>query len=158
MVRDLGTSAISTLVSRGIPCTRACSRSTAFVRSWSRSIWLHVAVKPLVRPKSTAPCDVFALLVILFVGAILLLGGIFFVHHVYGDILPSWLIVAVYALNLAAVPVLLIISFSRPLAATSSRVAKDIGAHMTPEDYTLDEFLLDPAAYHARHPHDAQRG
>ncbi|KAH8112488.1 hypothetical protein DFH11DRAFT_1545840 [Phellopilus nigrolimitatus] len=75
-----------------------------FVRS---STWLYVAVKPLVKPKSAAPYDVF-----LFVGAILLLGGIFFVHHVYGDVLPSWFIVAV--------PVLLIIIFSRLLAVPSS--------------------------------------
>ncbi|KAH8109668.1 hypothetical protein DFH11DRAFT_1843160 [Phellopilus nigrolimitatus] len=99
--------------------------------------WLYAAVKPLVKPVTTPPYDLFALFIVHFVGAVLLLGGVFFDHHVYGDALPSRLIVAAYALNLTAASVLLIVVFSRPLAAPSSRVAKDdIGLHITPEDYT----------------------
>ncbi|KAH8112485.1 hypothetical protein DFH11DRAFT_1545837 [Phellopilus nigrolimitatus] len=63
MVRDSDKSAISR--SRGIP-VHACTLALAFVRSLSHSSWLYVAVKPLVKPKSTAPYDVFALFVALF--------------------------------------------------------------------------------------------
>ncbi|KAH8103640.1 hypothetical protein DFH11DRAFT_1734778 [Phellopilus nigrolimitatus] len=98
----LGTVAWQLLRGGISPCTRARSRSPpkASVQSLSYFTWLYVAVKPLVKPTSTPPYDVFALFLVLFVDAILMLGGMFFVHCVSGDALPSWLMVAAYALNL----------------------------------------------------------
>lgn len=99
--------------------------------------WLYASIKPIFKPKTTPHYDLFALYIVHILGAILVFGGVFFDHDVFGDPLPKKHVIALYALNLVAVASLLLITLSRPLAVPSAKVNKEeIGKTIAPEDYT----------------------
>ncbi|GLB44359.1 putative ABC transporter transmembrane region [Lyophyllum shimeji] len=99
--------------------------------------WLYTVFRPIVRPQATPPSDLFALYVVLFVGALLQIGGVVYDHEVFGDSWPSGAVLVALSGNLAAVGALLTVVLNMPLAVPSKRVPRaEIGLSVSPEDYT----------------------
>jgi len=86
------------------------------------SSWLYTVIRPIVRPTSTPPFDMFALYLILLASGILQLGGVLFDHSVLSAPLPSALIVTALITNLISILLLLAVTVSMPLAVPSNRV------------------------------------
>jgi hypothetical protein len=84
--------------------------------------WLYTTIRPITRPTPTPPFDMFALYLILLVGAILRLGGVLFDHNVLSAPLPSTLAMTSLVANLLSILVLLAVTVSMPLAVPSNSV------------------------------------
>lgn len=87
--------------------------------------WVYAAIKPILKSKDTPSYDLLALYVLHLLGGILLLGGALYEHNVYFDPLPPPAILVGYSLNLAAVLLLLVVMFLRPVATPSPSVDKE---------------------------------
>ncbi|KAF8060200.1 multidrug resistance-associated ABC transporter [Lyophyllum atratum] len=99
--------------------------------------WLYTVFRPIVRPTATAPFDLFALYLFLFIGALLQVGGAVYDHQVFGDSWPAGVVLGALWGNLIIVGALVNVVASMPLAVPSKRVHRDkIGLSISPEDYT----------------------
>ncbi|KAG5653253.1 hypothetical protein H0H81_001510 [Sphagnurus paluster] len=99
--------------------------------------WLYTVTRPITRPITTAPLDLFVLYLAFFISALLQVGGIVYDREVFGEMWPpAFAVVSMWA-NLVAAGGLLAVVLSMPLALPSGRVPKDeIGMSISPEDYT----------------------
>lgn len=86
--------------------------------------WLYATIRPIARPVVTAPYDLLYLYFIDLAGAILLVGGVIFDHHVVGVPLPPIIVSALIA-NLVAILVLLAVVLTTPLAIPNKRIKKE---------------------------------
>lgn len=80
---------------------------------------LYAASRPVVKPFTTPPYDLFALIITQLIGAVLLLGGTLYEESVYGVKVPVGDVVAL-AFNLAIVTALLGIVMLIPMATRSN--------------------------------------
>ena len=78
--------------------------------------WLYTAIRPITRPMSTPPFDMFTLYLILHAGAILRLGAVLFDHGVLLAPLPSTLVMTIVIVNLLSILILLAVMIGMPLA------------------------------------------
>lgn len=86
--------------------------------------WLFATVRPIVRPKSTPPFDLFTLYLIFTVFELVSLGAFAYNNHVHATPFPPPLTLAVHILNLCVLLILLSTVLSMPLAIPSNRVEK----------------------------------
>jgi hypothetical protein len=86
--------------------------------------WLFAAVRPIVRPKTTPPYDLFTLYLIYAVFEMVSLGSFAYNYRAYGTPFPPSLILTAHILNLCALLILVAIVLSMPLSVPSSRVEK----------------------------------
>ncbi|KAI0003794.1 ABC transporter type 1, transmembrane domain-containing protein [Russula compacta] len=99
--------------------------------------WLFATVRPIVRPKSTPPFDLFMFYLIFTAFELVSLGAFAYNKHAHATPFPPPLTLAVHILNLCVLLILLSTVLSMPLAIPSSRVEKaKIGTSVSPEDYT----------------------
>jgi hypothetical protein len=87
--------------------------------------WIYVSVRPILRPSSTPPYDLFALFVIHLVMGVLMLGGVLYAHHVLAAPQPGRLSMLGLVGNLVGVIVGLVVVINIPMAVPSSRVKKE---------------------------------
>ncbi|KAJ7579704.1 hypothetical protein C8J56DRAFT_281572 [Mycena floridula] len=100
-------------------------------------VWLYAALKPVTHRSAMVPFDLFTLYCVQLIGGVSQLGGTLFDNTVYGDPLPSTLVLTAYSFNLVVIVALLAVTVSMPLALPGRGVKKeDIGNTVTPEDYT----------------------
>lgn len=106
--------------------------------------WLYATLRPLLKPLSTPPYDLFVLLLVhLFMG-ILMLGGALYTHYVLGGSLARPLVLAGLSVNIAAVLVNLVVVINIPMGAPSSRVKEaDIVSLISTDVYAV--FLFTPS-------------
>lgn len=84
--------------------------------------WLYAALRPLLKPLSTPPYDLFVLLLVhLFMG-ILMLGGALYTHYVLEGPLASPFVLASLSVNIGAVLISLSVVINIPMGVPSSRV------------------------------------
>jgi hypothetical protein len=86
--------------------------------------WLFATVRPIVRPKTTPPYDLFTLYLIYTAFEIVSLGAFAYNYRAYGTPLPPSLILTAHILNLFALFTLVAIVLSMPLSVSSRRVEK----------------------------------
>ncbi|KAL1748165.1 hypothetical protein HDZ31DRAFT_30137 [Schizophyllum fasciatum] len=105
--------------------------------------WLYATVRPVARPPTTVPWDLFVVYCAHLIGAVLLLGGAIFDHDVYASPLPGPAALVAQLLHVAAVIFLLAIVLQTPLDLPSQKINKeDIGTRLIPEDYvTLFQWI-----------------
>lgn len=84
--------------------------------------WLYATLRPLLKPLSTPPYDLFVLLFVhLFMG-MLMLGGALYTHYVLGGPSASPFSLTGLSVNIGAVLVNLAVVVSMPMGVPSSRV------------------------------------
>ncbi|KAL5532471.1 hypothetical protein ACEPAF_6041 [Sanghuangporus sanghuang] len=96
--------------------------------------WLYASLSPALKPSVGPPYDLFALYLVHFVGASLMLGGVVFDRTVYGDPTPPCLVLFGLIINLTVAFGLLILALSRPL--NDPIILKRVGKNVSPEDFT----------------------
>ncbi|KAL1696726.1 hypothetical protein GGG16DRAFT_43160 [Schizophyllum commune] len=103
--------------------------------------WLYAAGRPVVRPPTTVPWDLFVLFCAHLFGAVLILGGVIFDHAINSIPWPSPLTLVAQSLHLAAVLLVLGVVLQTQLNVPSNRIDKE-EIRDIPEDYvTLFEWL-----------------
>jgi hypothetical protein len=96
--------------------------------------WLFATIRPIIRPISTPPYDIFTLYLIDTGFELVSLGAFAYDHHAHGTPFPPPLTLAAHTLNLCVLSILIAIVLSMPLAIPSSRVekAKIVSPPMSP--------------------------
>lgn len=84
--------------------------------------WIYASLRPLLRPLSTAPYDLFALFVAHLAMGVLMLGGVLYPHHVLNGPLVGPLVLAGLSANVVSVLVGLAVVINIPMDVPSSRV------------------------------------
>ncbi|KAL1762723.1 hypothetical protein FB107DRAFT_198344 [Schizophyllum commune] len=103
--------------------------------------WLYAAGRPVVRPPTTVPWDLFVLFCAHLFGAVLILGGVIFDRAINGVPWPSPPTLVAQSLHLAAVLLVLRVVLQTQLNVPSDRIDKE-EIRDIPEDYvTLFEWL-----------------
>ena len=98
--------------------------------------WLYAFIKPVMRPSSTPPYDLFILYLVHVFTALLSVGSTIYGKHVYGES-ASYAYVLMITIHFIILGGLLAIVFSMPLAIPTTQVNKEeIGKTISPEDYT----------------------
>jgi hypothetical protein len=98
--------------------------------------WFYATLRPVLWPSPTAMFDLFSLYLAHAAFSILILGGLIFDNHFYGEPFPSQVILLAHACNLTILLTLITTILSMPLGVPSSKVNKDdIGKTVSPEDY-----------------------
>ncbi|TFY66276.1 hypothetical protein EVG20_g4808 [Dentipellis fragilis] len=87
----------------------------------SAGAWFYATLRPIVRPQSTPPFDLFILYNVQLAVGVLTFGGLCYDAKIEG-ILPLRIVITAHVLNLAAVLGLLAIVFSMPLDIPNKQV------------------------------------
>ncbi|KAL5505095.1 hypothetical protein ACEPAH_7758 [Sanghuangporus vaninii] len=97
--------------------------------------WLYASLSPALKPCVGPPYDLFALYLVHFFGASLMLGGVVSDSTVYGDPTPPRLVLLALIANLVVTTVLLALVLSRPLN-DPTMLKESVGKNVSPEDFT----------------------
>lgn len=98
--------------------------------------WLYASLKPIMRPSSTPPYDLFILYLVHVSTAFLSVGATIYGKYVYGES-TSYVYVLGITTHFVVLGGLLAIVFSMPLGVPTTQVdKKEIGKGISPEDYT----------------------
>jgi hypothetical protein len=87
--------------------------------------WIYASLRPILRPSSTPPYDLFALFLVHLVMGTLMLGGVLYAHHVLAAPIPGKLSVLGLVGNLLGVIVGLVVVINIPMAVPSNKVNKE---------------------------------
>jgi len=87
--------------------------------------WIYASLRPILRPSSTPPYDLFWLFSVHLVMGVLMLGGVLYSHHVLDAPMPGRLSIVGLVGNLVGVVVGLVVVVNIPMAVPSSRVKKE---------------------------------
>jgi len=87
--------------------------------------WIYASLRPILRPSSTPPYDLFSLFVVHLVTGMLMLGGVLYSHHVLDAPMPGRLSMIGLVGNLVGVVVGFVVVVNIPMAVPSSRVKKE---------------------------------
>ncbi|KNZ78578.1 ATP-dependent bile acid permease [Termitomyces sp. J132] len=99
--------------------------------------WLYTVLRPALKPTQTVPYDLFAVYTAFFAGAVLHLGGVYYDRGVFGLPWPGVSTMLALWGNLIVTTAMVSVVLGMPLALPGENVkAKDIGATVSPEDYT----------------------
>jgi len=105
--------------------------------------WLYTIIRPIRRPITTSPFDLFSIYLVLFCVGSLRIGGILFDHNVFGSPWPSTITLVALSSNLLALLVLLIVVINIPFALPSNRInKKDIVGYGLHFNYYFNNVLL----------------
>uniref|UniRef100_D8Q0Y8 Multidrug resistance-associated ABC transporter n=1 Tax=Schizophyllum commune (strain H4-8 / FGSC 9210) TaxID=578458 RepID=D8Q0Y8_SCHCM len=103
--------------------------------------WIYAAGRPVIRPPTTVPWDLFVLFCAHLFGAVIILGGVMFDHAINGVPWPSTLTLVAQSLHLAAVLLVFGVVLQTQLNVPSDSIDKE-EIRDIPEDYvTLFEWL-----------------
>ena len=98
--------------------------------------WLYASLKPIMRPSSTPPYDLFILYLIHVFTAFLSVGATIYDKYIYEES-ASYAYVLGITIHFVVLGGLLAIVFSMPLGVPTTQVdKKEIGKTISPEDYT----------------------
>jgi hypothetical protein len=87
--------------------------------------WIYSSLRPILRPSSTPPYDLFSLFSVHLVMGVLMLGGVLYSHHVLDAPMPGRLYIVGLVANLVGVAVGLVVVVNIPMAVPSNRVKKE---------------------------------
>lgn len=95
--------------------------------------WIYASFRPVLKPVSTPPYDLFALFLVHLVGSILMLGGALYTHYVLGGSLVAPIVLAGLSINVGCVLMGLGVVVSIPIDVPSARVkVEDIVSTFSP--------------------------
>jgi hypothetical protein len=87
--------------------------------------WIYASLRPILRPSSTPPYDLFSLFSVHLVTGVLMLGGVLYSHYVLDAPMPGRLSIVCLVGNLVGVVVGLVVVVNIPMAVPSGRVKKE---------------------------------
>jgi hypothetical protein len=98
--------------------------------------WFYASLKPVLRPASTPPYDLFVLYLVHVFTAFLSVGSVIYSKYVYGESVSNAFILGTIV-HFIILGGLLAVVFSMPLGVPTVQVdTEEIGKTISPEDYT----------------------
>ncbi|KZP20509.1 hypothetical protein FIBSPDRAFT_1044782 [Athelia psychrophila] len=97
--------------------------------------WIYAVLRSSLRPSVTVPYDLLILFVVHVVMGLWIIGALVYAQYVLDEALPGIGWMTGVGACMAGVVVQLVIVINMPMAVPDSRIKKDVGTLLSPEDY-----------------------